>query len=1223
MSEKSSQFLDQENTTDPSPNKINSSDSLKQISSIKSEQKQTEKLTPLNVIKVTRIKDGIYISDINIINNSNFMYTFKITHIINVSGENFVCNLGGLSFQIINISWEESPNQNLFDPEFIIPTEIENFIDDSINSGEGLLIYSKKGIDRACIIIIIYFMKKFNWSLQKCMEYLKVKKRDMLIPQYFIDQLKKFEEKLTNSEKSINWLGAEYNDQNEEIISNTFINCFLVKYLPIKVYKNNTKKNIHVDWDKSNKKEDYSDDLFFKTTFKEILSHKKIKPKKSCIKKNNDNGDFESINIVNEIDIDKNNISEVNSEYNSNEDIIKENDISVSYDFENKSNVIKEDKPEFINSLSFPHSLSNDNLFEFSNNDSLKNNGKLSKITRIKKSNKILSIKKHTIDYDEIAKMIKYQIDGGNNNIINNSEVPKYNRNMITKNNNTNNNKTNTCNNNINNNSNSNTKIINTQINNSIENKEKIYVNDNANNKQNKNVIFSNIFISSGESNNNIQKNNNNNYNELLSNNNQSVLNYENNKQNNFISQKIENKVNKPIVNDPQTNMNYYFPKNENINNDSTQKKLKSYNLNERKIDENDNNKLLQESNEFNEKNNTGSYNEKNINNNNYYNSNNNNLIINNQNNIQEIIKNNTNKDNNNNGNINYNITNINNTNFNNTNYNYNNTNYNNTNEIIHYSNNSQVKTEESKLKLPLPMEESKVSDLFNSQDKNNSSEIIQPPKIYNETTINGPLQNEIILPMEKITSSSQLISQEIPHTPNTLKKIEIPINLKISSNQKNKQIQNIINLSDIPKISNPIEITELDKTSNLPEIPISHRFHSLIRNPKISEMSQTIRVPQVNNKIEMSEVIHVPRTPQITKKIHIPNFDTKSRYSQISQVIPLPQTIQFSSNSHIIPEVQISEIYPISQNDEIQNQQTQNIYIPQTQNVDILSQIYHKQNIKQLSLRMNNVKENSNNSLRIGGIPENLNNNLNNIEINSNFTQAPLLQNIPNNNVNTYNNIIPLNHINTDYIVANSYKDFSDINKKSIRRSMSTETIRLNNPLVNNYNSYNVYNNLNLQSVRTNKNLNSVKSNSNIQNFNINNLVYYKNNNINNYPRYNNIVNNQSIRAINNNNNITRKLIGRNRARKRQLIYSKNYHNFAFSKNSLIYASNNNYLKTSNKFYGNRLTLGIPSRIGFPYMNQIGNFYFTANTFMLPQRNLLLRNWSHSNNLRFNNFNY
>ena len=162
MSEKSSQFLDQENTTDPSPNKINSSDSLKQISSIKSEQKQTEKLTPLNVIKVTRIKDGIYISDINIINNSNFMYTFKITHIINVSGENFVCNLGGLSFQIINISWEESPNQNLFDPEFIIPTEIENFIDDSINSGEGLLIYSKKGIDRACIIIIIYFIKKFN-----------------------------------------------------------------------------------------------------------------------------------------------------------------------------------------------------------------------------------------------------------------------------------------------------------------------------------------------------------------------------------------------------------------------------------------------------------------------------------------------------------------------------------------------------------------------------------------------------------------------------------------------------------------------------------------------------------------------------------------------------------------------------------------------------------------------------------------------------------------------------------------------------------------------------------------------------------------------------------------------------------------------------------------------------------------------------------------------------
>jgi protein-tyrosine phosphatase len=51
--------------------------------------------------------------------------------------------------------------QNLFDNKDEIANRIQGFIDDSVVNGEGLLIHSLKGYNRACCVVLIYLLKRY------------------------------------------------------------------------------------------------------------------------------------------------------------------------------------------------------------------------------------------------------------------------------------------------------------------------------------------------------------------------------------------------------------------------------------------------------------------------------------------------------------------------------------------------------------------------------------------------------------------------------------------------------------------------------------------------------------------------------------------------------------------------------------------------------------------------------------------------------------------------------------------------------------------------------------------------------------------------------------------------------------------------------------------------------------------------------------------------------
>ena len=252
------------------------------------------------LIKVTSVNDNIYIMDKRFINDPNFICQFQISHLINATSEKCECEIEGIHLKVLNIAWEDSPNQILLDDQDSIPISIESFIDECIEKGENVLVYSVKGQNRACIIVLLYLLRKYNWTIRKCLEYLKHLKSDVSIPQYFLNQLIDYETKLKkqNPERSDKWFGVHFKDSYEELLTNTFINDCFVKTMPLKLRNTLDRTKKHVIWGDNNPYDAQTElivynsenDLYLKKNIEDVVCHKDSIPLKSCIKKNKNIG---------------------------------------------------------------------------------------------------------------------------------------------------------------------------------------------------------------------------------------------------------------------------------------------------------------------------------------------------------------------------------------------------------------------------------------------------------------------------------------------------------------------------------------------------------------------------------------------------------------------------------------------------------------------------------------------------------------------------------------------------------------------------------------------------------------------------------------------------------------------------------------------------------------------------------------------------------------------
>ena len=285
------------------------------------------------IVNISKIEDGFFIGDRYCATNLDVIIQFKITHIINTSGNQILNQFETIGVKYFNLHYQEIPTQILFDSKDEISNKIVSFINDSFINGEGLLVHSVKGINRALVVVIIYFMKKYWWSVKKCMEFINIKVKNGKIAKYFIKQLETYEKRIKRN-MSKEWYNINSIKTAEEmIIRNTYLNSLLKtqkRNLQYKIdninnpqYKMKYNDKNHVKWGNIN--EENKNDLFLQKNIKEVDSHIRLRPNKKCYKDsknikedteneaiisyvNNNLKEYMSNNIVNEnIDINEKN----------------------------------------------------------------------------------------------------------------------------------------------------------------------------------------------------------------------------------------------------------------------------------------------------------------------------------------------------------------------------------------------------------------------------------------------------------------------------------------------------------------------------------------------------------------------------------------------------------------------------------------------------------------------------------------------------------------------------------------------------------------------------------------------------------------------------------------------------------------------------------------------------------------------------------------------------
>ncbi len=271
------------------------------------------------VINISKIKDGFFIGDKLAAISIDVIIQFKITHFINATGNQIMNQWESVGITYLTLNWSENERQILFDGKDEIAERIVQFIDNSFIEGEGLLAHSFKGQNRVCIVVLIYLMKKYKWSLNKSMDYLKSKKNDVEIVPYFYNQLIKFEERLKKRgelSNDIPWPSTFLlNDKEETLICNTYINGLPAEKDNLENKKNNNNELArHIIWNDENPSQkgpleilDKEHDLFLEKDIKPVTSHQRILPMKKCIKstgnKNNEGGNYNVFN--NDLNMDK------------------------------------------------------------------------------------------------------------------------------------------------------------------------------------------------------------------------------------------------------------------------------------------------------------------------------------------------------------------------------------------------------------------------------------------------------------------------------------------------------------------------------------------------------------------------------------------------------------------------------------------------------------------------------------------------------------------------------------------------------------------------------------------------------------------------------------------------------------------------------------------------------------------------------------------------------
>ena len=116
--------------------------------------------------------------------------------------------------------------QVIFEENDEVLEKITSFIDEALNTGESCLIWSVNGTSRCTCVVAGYMMNKYQWSLNKTLDYINSRRKDINLSPNFVHQLFMLQNRMILNGKvlSNDW-NEITNDPEDLVLRNTYLNA--------------------------------------------------------------------------------------------------------------------------------------------------------------------------------------------------------------------------------------------------------------------------------------------------------------------------------------------------------------------------------------------------------------------------------------------------------------------------------------------------------------------------------------------------------------------------------------------------------------------------------------------------------------------------------------------------------------------------------------------------------------------------------------------------------------------------------------------------------------------------------------------------------------------------------------------------------------------------------------------------------------------------------------
>ena len=164
-----------------------------------------------------KIKDGLFIGDVDTSQDAEFLELNKISNLINLAGRECPNVWAAHGLVYLTLNWEDRSDFVLF-PERErndILDDLCEFVDVSLQHGISVLLFSSRGEGRCIVASLAYLMCKYCWGLDKSIEFVQSKKPDMNVNKGFMQQLMKLDKHL--QKLRVQLYGSLYTDYEDSI----------------------------------------------------------------------------------------------------------------------------------------------------------------------------------------------------------------------------------------------------------------------------------------------------------------------------------------------------------------------------------------------------------------------------------------------------------------------------------------------------------------------------------------------------------------------------------------------------------------------------------------------------------------------------------------------------------------------------------------------------------------------------------------------------------------------------------------------------------------------------------------------------------------------------------------------------------------------------------------------------------------------------------------------